>query len=25
MASITSDDIVYELGCGDARFLITAA
>lgn len=24
-AAITKDDVVYDLGCGDARFLITAA
>ncbi|HEX4611259.1 MAG TPA: hypothetical protein VH092_23910, partial [Urbifossiella sp.] len=25
MARVTKDDVVYDLGCGDARFLITAA
>lgn len=24
-AAVTRDDVVYDLGCGDARFLITAA
>lgn len=24
-AAVTKDDVVYDLGCGDARFLITAA
>jgi tRNA G37 N-methylase Trm5 len=24
-ANITKDDVVYDLGCGDARFLVTAA
>jgi len=25
MARVTKDDVVYDLGCGDARFLVTAA
>jgi cyclopropane fatty-acyl-phospholipid synthase-like methyltransferase len=25
MAKVTKDDIVYDLGCGDGRFVITAA
>lgn len=25
MARVSSDDVVYDLGCGDARFLVTAA
>lgn len=25
MAEVTKDDVVYDLGCGDGRFLVTAA
>ncbi len=25
MARVTKDDVIYDLGCGDARFLVTAA